>query len=135
MKKLLAIVLSLAAAFQFAVVPAVFAATDQNNPTTLLGQTGLGGANQSPDQAANSLPIVVGNLIRIALSVLGVIFLLLILYAGFNWMTAAGDEGKVETAKSTLTRAVIGLIIIISAYAITSFVIIRLQVASGTLGP
>ena len=46
----------------------------------------------------------------------------MIIYAGFEWMTAQGDEKKVDKAKDTLTRAVIGLIIIIAAYSITYFV-------------
>ena len=56
------------------------------------------------------------------LSLLGVIFILLMIIAGYNWMTAAGDEQKVTKAKDTIRRAIIGLIILISAYAITYFV-------------
>jgi hypothetical protein len=47
------------------------------------------------------------------------------LYAGLMWMTARGDATKAEKAKDTIMRAVIGIIIIASAYAITSFVISR----------
>ncbi len=56
------------------------------------------------------------------LSLLGIIFVILIVYAGFSWMTANGDEAKVTKAKDTIQRAVIGLVIIVSAYAITYFV-------------
>ncbi|MEK7558059.1 MAG: hypothetical protein AAB530_02525 [Patescibacteria group bacterium] len=64
--------------------------------------------------------------IQAILGLLGIIFLILILYAGFNWMTAAGDEEKVTKAKETLSRAIIGLIIIVSAYLITIFVFSKL---------
>jgi hypothetical protein len=70
--------------------------------------------------------IVVARLIRAAFGFLGIIAVLLVLYAGFLWMTAAGEADKVDRAKKTLTAAIIGLVIMLSAYGITSFVISRL---------
>ncbi len=69
------------------------------------------------------LETVVGSGIRIFLSILGIIFLVMILYAGFLWMTAGGDEGKVEQAQTLMKNAVVGLVIILASYAITSFVV------------
>ncbi len=69
------------------------------------------------------LPLVVGNLINVLLSVLGIIFVVLVVYAGFLYLTAQGDEKKVTKAKDILARAVIGLVIIIAAYSISNFVI------------
>ena len=69
------------------------------------------------------LPTVIGTLINIFLGLLGIIFLILVLYAGFLWMTAAGNDSKVEQAKKLLTQAVIGLILILASYAISSFVV------------
>ncbi|NTW22484.1 hypothetical protein HGA34_02985 [Candidatus Falkowbacteria bacterium] len=60
----------------------------------------------------------IGQVISAFLSLLGIIFIVLIVYSGYNWMTAAGDSGKVDKAKETLWRAVIGLIITVGAYAI-----------------
>lgn len=65
----------------------------------------------------------IGEIISIFLSFLGVIFLVLMLYAGFNWMTAAGDEEKITKAKSTIRASIIGLMIVISAYALSVFII------------
>ena len=65
---------------------------------------------------------IVAIAIKAFLGLLGIIFLVLIIYAGYEWMTAQGDEEKVTKAKDTLSRAVIGLIIIIAAYSITYFV-------------
>lgn len=62
------------------------------------------------------------SIIRSALSLLGIVFILLTIYAGFLWMTAGGDEGNIDKAKSILTAAVIGLAIIFLSYAITLFV-------------
>ena len=73
-----------------------------------------------------SMAEVVATVIKGFLSLLGVIFVVLIIVAGYNWMTAAGDEEKVTKAKQTLQRAIIGLIIIIAAYAITYFVFANL---------
>ncbi|MBU0722584.1 pilin [Patescibacteria group bacterium] len=80
------------------------------------------GWGSSEPAAETSLQGIVQVVISVFLGLLGIIFLILIIYAGFNWMTAAGEEEKVTKAKDTLQRAVIGLIIIIAAYSITYFV-------------
>lgn len=63
--------------------------------------------------------VVAVNIIRVALEFVGFIFFCLTLFAGFKWMTAGGNEEEVTKAKSLLRQAVIGLIIILSAYSIT----------------
>jgi heme/copper-type cytochrome/quinol oxidase subunit 2 len=83
--------------------------------------------NNTAQLGSGSLVDTVASLIKIFLSILGIIFLILVLYAGFQWMTAAGDEKKVASAKNILISAVVGLVIILSAYAISSFVITQLQ--------
>lgn len=69
---------------------------------------------------------VAGKIINGVLGILGVIFILLMLYAGYNWMTAAGQEQKVEKAKDTILRAIIGLLITISSYAIWNFILTKI---------
>lgn len=76
------------------------------------------------------LPTIIGNFIKILLSALGIIFVVLTIYAGFLYLTARGDESHVEKAKGTLQTGVIGMAIILSAYAITSFVVNYLTVAA-----
>jgi len=78
--------------------------------------------------------VTIARLIRAAFGFLGIIAVLLILYAGFLWMTAAGEVEKVDRAKKTLTSAIIGLVILMSAYGIVSFVISRLLGEGGDLG-
>jgi hypothetical protein len=90
-----------------------------------------GGAAQY-GTAAGEMGILttIGLIINAGLSVLGVIFLVLVVYAGYMWMTAGGDEGKVEKAKETIGRAVIGLFIVICAYAIANFIVPNIYCAS-----
>ncbi|OGF31063.1 hypothetical protein A3H09_01220 [Candidatus Falkowbacteria bacterium RIFCSPLOWO2_12_FULL_45_13] len=57
-----------------------------------------------------------------ALAFVGVIFFLLILWAGFGWMLAKGNEQKITEAKETIITAVLGLIVILGAYAITALI-------------
>lgn len=63
-----------------------------------------------------------GQIIGVVLSFVGILFLILTIYAGLLWMTAQGNDQKVEKAKSLLTNAFIGLIIVFAAYAITAFI-------------
>ncbi len=65
---------------------------------------------------------IAGRIIANALSILGVLFFILLVYAGFLWMTARGDETQINKAKDTTIAAIIGVIVIIAAYAITNLV-------------
>lgn len=71
---------------------------------------------------AKDIPSIVGKVIQIGLSLLGILFFLLVLYAGFIWMKARGNTEEVEKAKAIIEGAIIGLVIVSAAYAITSFV-------------
>ncbi len=75
--------------------------------------------------------VTVAKIIRIVLGFLGTIAVILVIYAGFMWMTSNGNEDKVTKAKNILKAAVIGLVIILSAFAITSFIINQLLEAVG----
>ncbi|HPY08773.1 MAG TPA: pilin, partial [bacterium] len=69
---------------------------------------------------ANGDPrVIIGRIISIVLTFLGVIALLLIIYAGFLWMTSGGEEEKIRRAKNVLKNAAIGLLIIFSSWALT----------------
>lgn len=81
------------------------------------------GTSIGVDATTNTLPELIGNIIAVLLSVLGIIFVVLVVYAGFLYLTAAGDDTKVKKAKTLLTQSIIGLIIIVAAYAIAAFVI------------
>ncbi len=74
---------------------------------------------------------MITNIVTAVFSILGLIFLFLILYAGFLWMTAMGDPKKVTKAKDILSQAVIGLIIVVTSYAISFFVVNLVGTAGG----
>lgn len=79
--------------------------------------------------------ITAARIIRVAMGLLGIITVVVILIGGFTWMTAGGNEEKVGEAKKFIYSGIIGLVIILSAYAIASFVITQLVVATTTPGP
>jgi len=79
--------------------------------------------NPSGDVITTSVQDIIAYVINSVLGLLGVIFLVLIIYAGFLWMTATGNDEQVTKAKNILTRSIIGVIIIVAAYAISFFVL------------
>ncbi|KKQ27553.1 MAG: hypothetical protein US42_C0008G0064 [Candidatus Magasanikbacteria bacterium GW2011_GWC2_37_14] len=82
-------------------------------------ETTAGAAKLKSDK---DLPTLVGNVAGTALSLVGVIFFALMIYAGFLWMTAQGKEEQAKKALDTIIACIIGLIIILAAYAITRFI-------------
>ncbi len=77
------------------------------------------GSGYSTEVDDTSLSTTIGGIIKSVLGMLGVIFFVLTFYAGFLWMTASGNDEKIEKAKNIITAATIGLIIIIMSYSIT----------------
>ncbi len=92
-------------------------------------EAGLASATGDPNVAL--LPLV-GDIIAIVLGLLGVVFLLLTIYAGIIWMTAQGNEEKVEKAIGIMKTATVGLIVTLAAYSIANFVVSRVGDATGT---
>ncbi|MBI4713660.1 hypothetical protein HY771_00525 [Candidatus Uhrbacteria bacterium] len=100
----------------------------QNNAITEI-QKGLTATNKEAGFGNTSLPVLVGGFIQVLLGVVGIIFLVLAVYAGVLWMTAGGDAKKVTSAKDILRNSLIGIIIIVAAYALTKFVVEQLVLA------
>lgn len=105
-------------------------------PAMVLAQVGGGLPNNGGLEDLNvnlgNQPLIetIGQLINVILGFLGVIAVLIVLLGGFKWMTAAGNEEKVGAAKKLLGAGVVGLVIILAAYAIASFVITQLYNAT-----
>jgi len=94
----------------------------QVNTRSILEEAGReSGFDAGPSE--NRLGSIVASVINGFLALLGIIFIILMLYGGYLWMTAGGNEDKVTTAKNIIKNAIIGLIVILAAYAITYFVI------------
>jgi len=73
---------------------------------------------------------IAANVINIILGFLGIIAVVLILIGGFMWMTAAGNDDKVATAKKIMTAGIIGLVIVLAAFGIAKFVVNALITAT-----
>lgn len=78
--------------------------------------------------------ITVARFIQVGLGFLGTIAVVLVIYAGFIWMTSEGNAEKIKKAKDLLKSAAIGLLIILSSFAIVTFVINKLNEAIGGSG-
>jgi hypothetical protein len=82
---------------------------------------GLTDAN--PGLSESSLKDAITNVITILLSFLGIIAVIMILWGGFIYMTAAGEEAKTDKAKKIITSGIVGIIIIMAAWILANFVI------------
>ncbi|MBI5230522.1 MAG: hypothetical protein HY981_04470 [Candidatus Magasanikbacteria bacterium] len=70
-----------------------------------------------------SLAQTVGNIISASLGILGVLFLAFTVFAGYQYLTAGGDEEQIKTAIKYLRNAIIGLIIVLSSFGITKWIV------------
>ena len=95
--------------------------SDQGDPLDLAAREA--GIDISAKHKGTHLDATVANIIQIGLTFLGVAFILLMLYGGFLWMTDQGNEEQVEKAKKIIRNSLIGLVIVVAAYAISWFVI------------
>jgi hypothetical protein len=89
----------------------------------LTAEQGLADAVENSGLGTRKIPEIIAMAIRALLALLGAIFIVLIILGGFRWMTSAGNAQKIEAAKQTLTNAIVGLVIVLAAYAITEFVL------------
>ena len=98
------------------------AAIDTGLDTT--AQKGYGGKNATaiPEGIPREIPGTIGKIVGAGLAFIGVLFLILMIYGGFTWMLALGNEQEVTRAKDLIYSAVIGLVIVLAAYAITASV-------------
>jgi len=69
-----------------------------------------------------SIPEAIGKIIGAGLAFIGLLFFLLIIYGGFLWMTARGNEAQVTKSIDLMTQAVLGLLIVAGAYLLTKFI-------------
>jgi TRAP-type C4-dicarboxylate transport system permease small subunit len=100
---------------------------------SILDQTNLNSAATAgglPQGA--SVQQIIGFGINFLLGVLGVIFFVLIVVGGVQWMTSGGDESTIKAAKHRISSAVVGLAVVLAALAITTFVLRTLAQSTGT---
>lgn len=80
--------------------------------------------------SSGDLPTTIAAIIRVALGFLGIVAVVIILIGGFKWMTAGGNDDKVKSAKKVMISGIIGLVIVLSAFAIAQFVISSIVAAT-----
>lgn len=114
----------------FSLATPVSAQAEQGSPITneslgleYAASTGLG---------SKDIRTTIAQVIKVAMGLLGIVAVVIILIGGFKWMTAGGNTDQVDEAKKWIFSGVIGLAIILSAYALTSFIITSLVDATTT---
>lgn len=140
-KKYIGYALGVAVALLVA-VPALFGNTLNASAQALTADQLFGGAGETGSAFAKGAGLgdkdlvdTIAAIIRVALGFLGVIAVVIILLGGFKWMTSGGNDTKVGDAKKLIYAGIIGLVIVLSAYAIASFVITKIAgVTAGEAG-
>lgn len=99
-------------------------------PTAVSADTADTSANFWGDSEQDTIALgtkdpreVLANVINVILGFLGIVAVIIILLGGFKWMTAAGAEDKVDEARKLITAGIVGLVIVMSAFGIATFVI------------
>lgn len=103
----------------------------QGDGYNFLGDSGLNIAAEKTGHTKGSkifknsddISASIGLIIQVLISFIGVIFMILLVYGGILWMTAAGNDQQVDKAKKIIVESMIGLVIVVSAYAISILVI------------
>lgn len=129
-KKLVFAYILIAAAYFIYFSPVAFAQPITSPNSSL--QEGVQVLEQPLGLPSADIRVIVAQIIRVALGLLGIVLVAINLYGGFLWMTAAGNEEQIEKAKKLLVNGVIGLVIVLSAFAIVSFILSSL--VAGTAG-
>jgi len=111
---------------------------DPDTPRNLQGATDFlnttgGQIGYKTDGGAGAYQVILGQIINVFLSLLGIFFLILIIIGGYQWMMAGGNEETITKAKKRITNATIGLAVVLLAYAISYFIMYLL--AQETLTP
>lgn len=92
--------------------------------------TGLNEVEAELELGNRDIRETVASIINVLMGLLGIIAVVIILLGGFKWMTAGGDETKVGDAKKFIMQGIVGLVIVLSAWAIARFVVDSLVTAT-----
>ncbi len=140
-KKIVSFTILLAVAFAIAQLVLIQSPRKANAGSLWDSQTGLGQSGskigsafgQTGEKPDTDIRVMVAELIKVFLSILGIVFVILLIVAGYKWMTAGGNDDSVKEAQSQISRAVIGLIIILVAWSVTYFTITCVLKASDAI--
>lgn len=112
-----------------------FYAFSANAQDVMTGLKSAAGAAGLPGKPTGGFEAAIGAIIGSVMGLIGTILFVYMLYGGFKWMTAGGDNKAVTDAQSIIKNAIIGIAIIVFAYTLTSFVINTLSSASSGAPP
>ncbi|HOX60745.1 MAG TPA: hypothetical protein PLV72_01935 [Candidatus Magasanikbacteria bacterium] len=105
----------------------------QINPTMVnqvTSQINAGATSAGYGGAVNPYTVT-ANYVKMFLSLIGTIFFVMILWGGYEYFTAKGDEDQAKTGLKYIKAAIIGLAIVLASYSITIFIVTRSQAAIG----
>jgi len=91
--------------------------------TDMFGEGDLTEIGTTTGLGTTSVQGITGNIIKSIIGLFGIVATAFIVYGGILWMTSGGEEEKVKKAKKLMISGIIGMIIIVSAYAITSYLL------------
>lgn len=80
------------------------------------------GIQVEPGNSVSQLEEIISNIIGFVTIIAFVFFLFQIIFAGYTFMSANGDEKKLETSRKKLTNGILGLTIVVVAYGLTAFI-------------
>ncbi len=89
----------------------------------------VGQAFGYPTGVPQDIRIIAATIIRIFILILTIIFFILIVYGGYTWMMAKGEEDQVNKGKGILRNGIVGIVIIFASYAITRYVLLSITCA------
>lgn len=104
-------------------------AAAQFNPSQQKGLNKIGATAYATTGQPKDIRLIIGDSLRVVLGLIGFILVILMIISGLQYMLAAGNKTKIDTAVNRIKNAFIGLIIILIAYAATVFIIARLTAA------
>lgn len=109
-------------------VPAVALAADTN----IAGELCAGANIDSPNSSSNcetgsggSVQTLASDVINIFSWVVGIVSVIMIIYGGFRYITSAGNDSSVTSAKNTILYAIIGLVVVAISQILVKFVIAK----------
>ena len=106
----------------FLLIPIFYSLAEPPDPTYGLNATAGQAYGRDPGTLEKNPITIIGIIMGMVLAGLGVIFLTQVIIAGISWMTAQGNEEKITKAKQNLYHSIIGLLIVMAAYAIVNYV-------------
>jgi hypothetical protein len=118
------VALALVAGFAAPIAAPAVVFADANIQNNLCKGVNLGdGGGCATNADESSISQIAGRIVNLLSIVIGIVAVIMIIFAGFKYITSGGDSNNVSGAKNTLIYAIIGLIIVALAQFIVRFVL------------